>query len=121
MSYIHRYFIRMLTFLTLMSGVIIMLHQPLLAAFKNNIPLNTAILMTLSLGIGLVFYRLYGLRQEQLWFEGYERGEERYPGIPAPKILLPLSLSFGEGQQKNQLSTTALIPIRSIRYHTVPH
>lgn len=113
MSYIHRYFIRMLTFLTLMSGVIIMLHQPLLAAFKNNIPLNTAILMTLSLGIGLVFYRLYGLRQEQLWFEGYERGEERYPGIPAPKILLPLSLSLGESQQKNQLSTIALRSILS--------
>ena len=113
MSYIHRYFIRMLTFLTLMSGVIIMLHQPLLAAFKNNIPLNTAILMTLSLGIGLVFYRLYGLRQEQLWFEGYERGEERYPGIPAPKILLPLSLSLGESQQKNQLSTIALWSILS--------
>lgn len=113
MSYIHRYFIRMLTFLTLMSGVIIMLHQPLLTAFKNNIPLNTAILMTLSLGIGLVFYRLYGLRQEQLWFEGYERGEERYPGIPAPKILLPLSLSLGESQQKNQLSTIALRSILS--------
>lgn len=113
MSYIHRYFIRMLTFLTLMGGIIIMLHQPLLAAFKNNIPLNTAILMTLSLGIGLVFYRLYGLRQEQLWFEGYERGEERYPGIPAPKILLPLSLSLGESQQKNQLSTIALRSILS--------
>ncbi|MGV8949328.1 MAG: MotA/TolQ/ExbB proton channel family protein [Candidatus Paracaedibacter sp.] len=113
MSYIHRYFLRMLTFLSLMGGIIIMLHQPLLAAFRNNIPLNTVILMTLSLGIGLVFYRLYGLRQEQLWFESYQKGEERYPGIPAPKILLPLSLSLGESQQKNQLSTIALRSILS--------
>jgi hypothetical protein len=113
MSYIHRYFIRMLTFLTLMGGVIVLLHQPLLAAFRNNVPLNIAILMTLGLGIGLVFYRLYGLRQEQLWFEGYERGEERYPGIPTPRILLPLSLALGESHQKNQLSTIALRSILS--------
>lgn len=113
MSYIHRYFIRMLTFLTVMGGVIVVLYQPLLAAFRNNIPLNTAILMTLALGVGLVFYRLYGLWQEQLWFEGYERGEERYPGVPAPKILLPLSLSLGESQQKNQLSTITLRSILS--------
>lgn len=113
MSYIHRYFIRMLTFLTLAGGVIILLQQPLLAAFRNNIPLNTAIVMTLGLGIGIVFYRLYGLRQEQLWFEGYERGEERYPGVPTPKILLPLSLALGESHQKNQLSTIALRSILS--------
>lgn len=108
MSYIHRYFIRMLTFLAVMGGVVVLLHQPLLTAFRNNIPLNTAIFITLGLGIGLAFYRLYNLRQEQLWFESYERGEERYPGIPEPKILLPLSLSLGESQQKNQLSTIAL-------------
>ena len=113
MSYIHRYFIRMLTFLTMMGGVMILLQQPLLAAFRNNIPLNTAILMTLGLGIGLVFYRLYNLRQEQLWFESYERGEERFPGIPEPKILLPLSLSLGQSQQKNQLSTITLRSILS--------
>jgi hypothetical protein len=53
------------------------------------------------------------LRQEQLWFEGYERGEERYPGIPTPRILLPLSLALGESHQKNQLSTIALRSILS--------
>lgn len=113
MSYIHRYFIRMLTFLATMGGVVIVLQQPLSAAFRNNVPLNTAILITLGLGIGLVFYRLYNLRQEQLWFESYERGEERYPDVPEPKILLPLSLSLGQSQHKNQLSTIALRSILS--------
>lgn len=113
MSYIHRYFIRMMAFLAMMGGVIVVLHQPLLAAFKNNIPLNAAILVTLSLGIGLVFYRLYSLRQEQQWLEGYERGEERFPGMPAPKILLPLSISLGESQHNTQLSTLTLRSILS--------
>jgi len=85
MNYIHRYFIRMMAFLATMAGVIAVLHNPLFAAFKNNIPLNTVIIVTLSLGIGVVFYRLYRLQQEQLWFDGYERGEERFPGTPAPQ------------------------------------
>lgn len=108
MGYILRYFIRMITFLTIIGGVAAVLYRPLLIAFKNNIPLNTAILVTLSFGIGLVFYRLYGLRQEQQWLEGYERGEERFPGMPKPKILLPLSLCLGESHHPTSLSTIAL-------------
>jgi len=110
-SYIHRYFIRMIAFLGMMVGVVSVLHQPLLTAFRNNIPLNTSIVVTLGFGIGLVFYRLYNLRQEQLWLEGYERGEERFPGTPAPKILLPLSISLGESQRHAQLS---MFNVRSI-------
>lgn len=113
MSYIHRYFVRMMAFLAIMLGVIGVLHQPLLAAFKNNIPLNTVILVTLGLGIGVVFYRLYRLRQEQLWFDGFERGEERFPGTPTPNILLPLSLTLGESQQHNYVSTMTLRSILS--------
>lgn len=113
MSYIHRYFVRMLAFLATMIGVVGVLHHPLIIAFKNNIPLNTLILVTLTLGIGVVFYRLYRLRQEQLWFDGYERGEERFPGTPAPKILLPLSLSLGESQQQTHLPTMTLRSILS--------
>lgn len=113
MSYIHRYFIRMIAFLGMMVGVVSVLYQPLLTAFRNNIPLNTSILVTLGFGIGLVFYRLYNLRQEQLWLEGYERGEERFPGTPAPKILLPLSISLGESQHNTQLSAFNLRSILS--------
>ena len=111
MNYINRYFIRMTAFLAAMAGVVMVIFTPLLTAFKNNIPLNSVILVTLSLGIGIVFYRLYRLRQEQSWFESYERGEERFPGTPAPKILIPLSISLGESQQHHQLTT---LNIRSI-------
>ncbi|MCE3231641.1 MAG: hypothetical protein K0R52_1569, partial [Alphaproteobacteria bacterium] len=36
MSYIHRYFIRMIAFLGMMGGLMSVLHQPLLTAFRNN-------------------------------------------------------------------------------------
>jgi hypothetical protein len=113
MSYIHRYFIRMIAFLGMMGGLMSVLHQPLLTAFRNNIPLNTVIFVTLGLGIGLIFYRLYRLQQEQLWLEGYERGEERFPGMPTPKILLPLSIALGESQHNPPLSTLTLRSILS--------
>ncbi|MBX9804434.1 MAG: flagellar motor protein MotA [Alphaproteobacteria bacterium] len=113
MSYIHRYFLRMLAFLALMGGVVVVLYQPLLAAFKNNVPLNTAILTTLGFGIGLAFFRLLNLRREQLWFDGYERGEERFPDTPEPKILYPLSVSLGESQNNTQVSTLTLRSILS--------
>lgn len=103
----------MVAFLGMMLGIVSVLYQPLLTAFRNNIPLNTAILVTLGLGIGLIFYRLYGLRQESLWFEAYERGEERFPDIPAPKILLPLSLALGESQSRAPLSSITLRSILS--------
>ncbi len=113
-NYIHRYFIRMITFLGIVGCLVSILYHPLLAAFKNNIPLNTTILATFTLGLVLVFSRLYRLRQEQLWFEGYEQGEERFPGMPEPKILLPLSLSLGESQQHHrQLSALAVRSILS--------
>ncbi len=113
MSYIHRYFIRMIVFLGMTGGVVSILRQPLSIAFRNNIPLNAVILITLSMGTGLVFYRLYRLRQEQLWLDGYERGEERFPGAPTPKILFPLSISLGESQRHTQLSTLTLRSILS--------
>jgi hypothetical protein len=112
-SYIHRYLFRMVAFLVLMGGVVGVLYHPLLSAFKNNIPLNTAILVTFTVGLGLIFFRLYNLRQEQLWFDGFERGEERFPGTPAPKILLPLSISLGKNQQHNHFSTITLRSILS--------
>lgn len=108
MNYIHRYFIRMLAFLALMVGVVSVLNQPLLVAFRNNIPLNTAILVTFTMGVGVIFYRLYNLRQEQLWFDNFERGEERFPGTPNPKLLLPLSISLGDSQHQNPLSTVSM-------------
>lgn len=113
MNYIHRYFIRMIAFLGIMVGLVSALREPLLTAFRNNIPLNTAILVILGLGIVLVFCRLYNLRQEQLWFEGYERGEERFPGAPTPKILLPLSLFLGESQRHPPLPALTLRSILS--------
>jgi len=112
-NYIHRYFIRMVTFLALMGGVVVVLYYPLLAAYKNNFPLNTTILSVLTFGIALSFYRLYSLRQEQKWFEGYERGEERFPDTPSPKILLPLSIALGESQQHTSFSVLTLRSVLS--------
>lgn len=111
MNYIYRYFIRMMAFLIIILGIASMLYQPLSAAFKNNIPLNTTIFATLLLGIGAVFYRLSNLRREQLWFDGFERGEERFPGMPSPKLLQPLSIMIGESHKPNPLST---VTVRSI-------
>jgi hypothetical protein len=114
---IHRYFVRMIVFMGGIGALVWVLKQSLIKAFQNNIPLNTTILITLSLGIGLVFYRIYHLGQEQKWFESYQRGEERFPGVPTPRILYPLSVSLsngllGERNQQNQ--TLSPINLRSI-------
>jgi hypothetical protein len=107
-SYIYRYFIRMLAFLGVMGGVVGVLYQPLFSAYRNNIPLNSAILATFLLGVGVVFYRLFNLRREQAWFDSYERGEERFPGSPTPKLLLPISITLGESHQQSSLSTVTM-------------
>lgn len=113
MSYIRQYLIRMIVFLGAVAGLVGVLYQPLLAAFRNNAALNAAILVALGFGITLVFIRLYGLRQEQMWLESYEQGEERFPDVPTPKILLPLSLVLGESQRPAQLSSFTVQSILS--------
>ena len=107
MTPIHRYFVRMIVFIGMIGAIVWVLKHPLVMAFQNNVPLNTTILITLSLGIGLVFYRMHHLGQEQKWFESYQRGVERFPGVPTPRILYPLSVSLeagalGERTQQNQ-------------------
>lgn len=113
MNYIWRYFIRMVTFLALMIGVLVLLRHPLEKAFQNNIPLNTSIGLVLIIGIILVFYRLYSLNQEQKWFDSYQQREERFPGIPEPKILLPLSLALAKNPHNQPLPTLTFRSILS--------
>jgi len=112
MTPIRRYFVRMIVFMGVIGAIVWVLKQPLIKAFQNNIPLNTTILVTLFLGIGLVFYRIYHLGQEQKWFESYQRGEERFPGVPTPRILYPLSVSLESGllEERNQ-QNQALSPL----------
>jgi hypothetical protein len=112
-NYIYQCLTRMVMFLIIAGGMGSVLYAPLSSAFQNNIPLNTTILGILTFGIGLIFYRLYTLGQEQKWLDCYERGENRFPQTPVPKILLPLSHSLGTRQKNHVFSPLELQALMS--------
>ncbi len=97
-TYLKHYFWRILIFLGLIAVITGILHESLIQAYLNNIWLNSAILFTLALGIGLVLKQIKQLGQEQRWLTAFDRGEEQFPGLPTIKVLVPLSVAASQGQ-----------------------
>lgn len=104
MSYIHRYFLRMGIFLSLVIATAGVLFVPLRRIFFHNFALNVVILSCVALGIFISFYKLYRLQQEQNWLDNYEEGRERFPDAPKAKILAPLSILLSDPSFNGTLS-----------------
>ena len=104
MSYIHRYFLRMGIFLSLVLATAGALFVPLSRIFFHNFALNIVILSCVALGIFLSLFKLYRLQQEQNWLDNYELGKERFPDAPKAKILAPLSILLSDPNFNGTLS-----------------
>jgi hypothetical protein len=97
-SYLKHYLWRILVFLGMIFVITGVLYESLIQAYLNNIWLNSAILMTLTIGIWLVLRQISQLAQEQRWLTAFDRGEEQFPGLPTIKVLVPLSVAASQGQ-----------------------
>jgi len=104
MTYIHRYFLRIGIFLSLILVTVGFLGAPLRRIFFHNFALNMVILSCLGVGIFLSFFKLYRLQQEQNWLDTFEQGKERFPDAPKAKILAPLSILLSDPSFNGTLS-----------------
>lgn len=89
--------IKNIIFLGLLVSIVLWLLGPLIDIFRTNVVVNSAILGVLFIGVTYTFYQFYRLRKEQQWFAFFEQGKERFPGVPKPQILAPLS-SFADSK-----------------------
>ncbi len=111
MGYLTKYFLRMTIFLALVAAGTSALFVPLTNAFKHNIWLNGTIVSVFFIGVLLAFSHFFRLRKEQQWLDAYDRGEEKFPNTPQPKILAPLSvyLDHQQNAQQSSLSINSIL------------
>jgi biopolymer transport protein ExbB/TolQ len=113
MTYIQHYFLRMGAFVAAVLLCVLALKTQLISIFSNNIFLNSVISSCLILGIGLCFYQLYRLKQEQQWLDTFEQGTERFPNAPKAQILAPLAIIFSDPSHGGTLSAVTAKSILS--------
>src|SRR6266446_4780995 len=98
----HRFVVRMVVFLLLVSGLAVMLGGPLFAAFMGNPAVNGVILGILIAGIIYIFRQVLLLRPASDWIDSFrERLADRdltAPPGPTPRLLGPLARMLGRRQ-----------------------
>jgi hypothetical protein len=106
----HRFVVRMVVFLVLVTGLAVLLGGPLLAAFMGNPGVNGVILGILLAGIIYIFRQVLLLRPASDWIDSFrERLADRdltAPPGPAPRLLAPMARMLG-GRQSGRVSLSA--------------
>jgi hypothetical protein len=108
MVHSRRFLIRMGAFLAFVVLAIALLHQGLLHAFSNNIPLNTLILAILLVGIALNFRQVILLEYDAVWLDD-TRSRRDQPTLSGrgPRLLVPLARLVEEKGDRFALSPAA--------------
>jgi len=111
----HRYLVRMLIFLLLVSGACAALAPQLRDAFFANLLLNGMIIGALVLGVLYIFRQVMMLWPEIKWIEKFQQessGRLIFPGAlseeKAPRLLAPMAAMLGEKTGRFSLSTLSL-------------
>jgi hypothetical protein len=109
----HRFVVRMVLFLLLVTGLAVLLGQPLLAAFMGNPAINGVILGILVAGIIYIFRQVVALRPASNWIDAFrERLADRDLTAPpgaTPRLLAPMARMLGRRQSgRVSLSATSL-------------
>jgi len=109
----HRFVVRMVLFLVLVTGLAVALGQPLLAAFLGNPAVNGVILGILFAGIVYIFRQVLLLGPASGWIDNFrERLANRdltAPPGPAPRLVAPMARMLGRRQGgRVSLSATSL-------------
>jgi len=103
-----RYLFRMVVFLVLVVALVIVLGEPLIAAFMANPALNGLILGVLVLGIAYIFRQAFGVLQEEAWIKGFRTNRPGMSVQQAPRLLAPMAAMLGERKGRFSLSAMAL-------------
>jgi len=109
------FLIRMVVFLVVVAAVAVLLSGALLAAFANNVLLNSLILAVLVLGIIWNVMQVLRLNPEVMWLETFQRARSRLASLPAPKLLAPMASMLAaraakgrDGQERFTISAPAM-------------
>ena len=109
------FLIRMLIFLAAVAVVAGLLSTALIAAFANNVLLNSLILVVLALGIGWNIRQVIRLSPEVTWLETFQRARARLAAAPAPRLLAPMAAMLAartakgrDGQERFTISPQAM-------------
>ena len=109
----HRFIVRMVLFLVLVTGLAAALGRPLGAAFMGNPAVNGVILGILLAGIVYIFRQVLLLGPASGWVDNFrERLANRdltAPPGPAPRLVAPMARMLGRRQSgRVSLSATSL-------------
>src|SRR5271170_764436 len=109
----HRFVVRMVLFLMVVTALAVALGQPLLAAFMGNPAVNGVILGILVAGIAYIFRQVLLLKPESDWIDAFRHTQAG--GDPAdmpsrpPRLLASMSRMLGVRQGGHvSLSATSL-------------
>lgn len=101
-----RFTMRMLLFVAAVGAVAAVVYEPLLAAFKTNIFLNSVIGATLFIGILHNFGQVSRLWPEIRWINAFRRSDPSFNPInlPMPKLLAPMAMMLSDRRGPVSLS-----------------
>ena len=109
------YLIRMLGFLALVIGLVVLLSGPLLTAFSANVLLNGLIVLVLVFGIVWNINQVLKLRPEVTWLETFQRSRAGLAALRLPRLLAPVASMLAsrtgkdrDGQDRFTLSAAAM-------------
>ncbi|MEE2689860.1 MAG: flagellar motor protein MotA [Pseudomonadota bacterium] len=103
------YLIRMFLFIAAVFAAILLLLNPLHAAFFSNAVLNSVILGVLLIGIFHMFRLVLMLRPEVVWIESFRREGLSMSSGRGPRLLAPMATMLGERSgDRWSLSTVAM-------------
>ena len=104
----HRYLIRMLVFLLMVSAIAGLLYAPLFRAFMGNRALNGVILGALLLGIIYSFRQILRLDPERRWLMNVQKSGKLDSRQVKPVLLATVYAMLADQRQESQLSALSL-------------
>ncbi len=112
------YLLRMILFLAVVAALVTALFDPLLIAFRNNVPLNSLIVFVLVFGCSWNLVQVTRLASEVSWVEGFQAQPSQVG--PAPRLLAPVARMLGaraeraEGDARAQNFTLSAPAMRGL-------
>ncbi|WP_417451151.1 flagellar motor protein MotA [Kordiimonas sp.] len=103
-----KFLMRMTLFLVAVLVLVALLRGPMIDAFMANIALNGVIVLTLLIGIGFAYRRVFDLTPEIEWITAFQR-QEANRSAAAPRLLAPAaSLLSAQEEGGMRLSTLSM-------------
>ena len=102
------YIVRMVVFLVLVAGAVVLLNQTVIAAFMANPWLNGLIIAVFVLGIAHAFRQVTRLEPEVQWIDSFRRNQPGLSMTEPPTLLAPMATMLGERKGRVVLSATGM-------------